>query len=94
MGKLSVDKITKELGTLPGWIYMNNHIEKEYTFESYMDGIVFVNRVAEKAEEHNQHHDLEVGWCRVKVAFTIHDTGGVTERDIRIAHEVSLLAEG
>ncbi len=59
-----------------------------------MDGIAFVNQIAVKAEEQNHHPDLGVGWCRVKVAFTSHDSGGVTERDIRMAHEVSRLSEG
>ena len=50
-----------------------------------MDGITFVNRLAEKAEEHNHHPDLEIGWCRVGVTFTSHDSDGVTERDIAMA---------
>jgi 4a-hydroxytetrahydrobiopterin dehydratase len=94
MGKLSTDEVTSELSNLTGWIFLNDCIEKEYTFDSYLDGIAFVNEIAEKAEEQNHHPDLEVGWCRVKVAFTSHDTGGVTKRDIRMANEVSRLAEG
>ena len=94
MGKLPTDEITSELSKLPGWTFSNDKIEQEFSFDSYMDGIAFVNQIAVRAEEQNHHPDLEVGWCRVKVAFTSHDSGGVTERDIRMAHEVSRLSEG
>ncbi|MFQ6607242.1 MAG: 4a-hydroxytetrahydrobiopterin dehydratase [Fidelibacterota bacterium] len=93
MGKLTAEKITSELKRLPGWKFMNNCIVKEFTFASYMAGIAFVNQVATLAETHNHHPDLGVGWCRVKVSFTSHDTGGVTERDIHMAQEVSHLVE-
>ncbi|MEE2877171.1 MAG: 4a-hydroxytetrahydrobiopterin dehydratase [Candidatus Neomarinimicrobiota bacterium] len=85
MGLLSKEKIETNLGDLPGWSYTNGALVKECSFDAYMDGISFVNRLAEKAEEHNHHPDLEIGWCRVMVTFTSHDSGGVTERDIKMA---------
>ena len=39
MGKLSTDEVTSELSNLTGWIFLNDCIEKEYTFDSYLDGI-------------------------------------------------------
>ena len=91
MALLSSEEIEKSLGELPGWNYMNEALVKECTFTAYMDGISFVNRIAEKAEEQNHHPDLEIGWCRVGVTFTSHDSGGVTERDIKMAKEVENL---
>ena len=85
MGLLSKEKIEMNLGDLPGWSYTNDALVKECSFDAYMDGVSFVNRLAEKAEEHNHHPDLEIGWCRVMVTFTSHDSGGVTERDIKMA---------
>ena len=85
MPKLTREEIRQILTELPGWVFTEDQIEKEFTFSTYMAGIEFVNRLAAKAEEHNHHPDLEVGWCRVKVAFTSHDTGGVTERDVKMA---------
>lgn len=70
------------------WMYQDNSIMKEITFDTYMDGIAFVNSLAEKAEEANHHPDLEVGWCRVKVVFTSHDLGGVTAMCIEMAEYV------
>ncbi len=91
MTLLSKEEIVKNLEQLPGWNYANNALVKECTFAAYIDGISFVNRLAEKAEEQNHHPDLEIGWCRVGVTFTSHDSGGVTERDFRMAKEVENL---
>jgi 4a-hydroxytetrahydrobiopterin dehydratase len=85
MTLLSKEEIEKSLTELPGWSYAGDALVKDCTFDAYMDGITFVNRLAEKAEEHNHHPDLEIGWCRVGVTFTSHDSDGVTERDIAMA---------
>ena len=78
MSLLFEQEIKSALGNLIGWTYDNNAIRKTYTFDTYMDGINFINRLADKAEENNHHPDMVVGWCRVDVAFTSHDQGGVT----------------
>jgi 4a-hydroxytetrahydrobiopterin dehydratase len=53
-----------------------------------MEGIEFVNILAVKAEEVNHHPDLEISWCRVKVTYTSHDQGGVTQQCISMAKMV------
>lgn len=93
MSKLDQNQINEALKSLDGWIYENNAIRKEISFQAYMEGIDFVNRLAEKAEEKNHHPDLEVGWCRIVVTFTSHDSGGVTERDVTMAQIVEDLLE-
>jgi len=85
MSVLSIEQIQDELSNLDGWVFKNNAITKSYSFDSYMDGIGFVNRLAEKAEEVDHHPDMQVGWCRVSVAFTSHDKGGVTAICIAMA---------
>ena len=88
MEKLSEEKIRTAVKELPSWEFTKNLIQKEFTFDTYMAGIDFVNRIAVKAEEQNHHPDLVIGWCQVKVALTSHDSGGVTERDFRMAKVV------
>ena len=73
---------------LDGWEYHDGKISKELTFNSYMEGIEFVNILAVKAEEVNHHPDLEISWCRVKVTYTSHDQGGVTQQCISMAKMV------
>jgi len=79
------------LDKLPGWVSIGETIHKEVTFDSYMAGIDFINRLADIAEKENHHPDLTVGWCKVVVSFSTHDAGGVTVKDIAMAKEVEKL---
>ena len=91
MQKLNLNQINEALNDLPGWTFTNDTIHKNLSFDTYMDGIDFVSQLAVKAEEHNHHPDLTVGWCKVGVTFTTHDSGGVTAKDIAMAKEVERL---
>jgi 4a-hydroxytetrahydrobiopterin dehydratase len=91
MSLLSFEQINDELDNMDGWIFKNNRISKSYHFDSYMEGIKFVNILAEKAEELNHHPDLIIGWCEVSVSFTSHDQGGVTSACLKMAKAVEKL---
>ena len=88
MSKLSEQEILNALTRLDGWEFKNNAIRKTMTFDCYMDSIVFINRLAEIAEENNHHPDMVVGWCKIDVAFTSHDQGGVTTACIDMAKKI------
>ncbi len=91
MALLSQTEIQSDLNELNGWTFDDNAIHRNVTFDSYMEGIKFVNRLAEVAEEKNHHPDLIVGWCKVGVTFTSHDQGGVTDQCIAMAKAVDSL---
>ena len=89
MSRLSVTEIQEKLSTLNEWEFKDNTIRKTFTFETYMESIGFINRLAEIAEEANHHPDMLVGWCRIDVAFTSHDQGGVTLACIEMAKKAN-----
>ncbi len=91
MALVSDVEIRSALKDLPGWTYVDGVLHKELTFNSYMEGIKFVTDLAEVAEIKNHHQDLVVGWCKVKVTFTSHDQGGVTDQCLAMAREVERL---
>ena len=82
---LNINSIKESLKSLEGWIFEDNVIFKEYTFKNYMDSIRFIQDLAQEAEKNNHHPDMAVGWCKIKVSFTSHDKGGVTEECIAMA---------
>ena len=88
MNILSDKDILHALIGLNGWDFQDNSLKKTFTFDSYMQSINFINRVAEKAEIVNHHPDMEVGWCKIRIAFTSHDLGGVTASCIEMAKQV------
>ncbi len=67
------------------WNEIDKRISKTFEFNSYLDGIDFVNDIANLAEKENHHPDIIIGYCKVKVSLITHDAGEVTEKDYRLA---------
>ena len=57
------------------WNEINKTITKTFEFNSYLDGIDFVNEVANLAEQENHHPDIEIVYCKVTISLTTHDVG-------------------
>ena len=86
--KLEKSEIERRLGTLPGWEYKDNAISKLYRFKEFMDGIRFLNRVAEMAEAADHHPDVKINYIRITFSCSTHDQGGVTEKDFKLASQI------
>ena len=67
------------------WNEIDNTITKTFEFNSYLDGIDFVNLVANVAEQENHHPDILIGYCKVTISLTTHDAGTITEKDYKLA---------
>jgi 4a-hydroxytetrahydrobiopterin dehydratase len=88
MARLSDSDIAKNLASLTDWKLKGNVIEKLYRFDSFGAAIGFVNRVAGLAEEVDHHPDILVQYDRVTLTLSSHDSGGLTERDFRLAGRI------
>ena len=53
-----------------------------------MDGIRFIGRVAEMAEDADHHPDMHVNYTRVTFVCSTHSEGGVTDKDLRLAKQI------
>lgn len=90
--RLSDDAIDRALAALPGWERRDDAISRTFEFPAFMDGIAFVQRVAEAAERADHHPDVDIRWRKVTCALSTHDRGGVTELDVALAREIDGLA--
>lgn len=88
MAKLSPGQITDKLKTLPGWEHKGEAIAKQYTFKEFMDGIRFLNRIAEVAEQMDHHPDVTINYRRITFTLSTHDQGGITEKDFVLAGSI------
>jgi 4a-hydroxytetrahydrobiopterin dehydratase len=88
MAKLSSEQIEEQLKPLTGWEYKDNALRKLYRFKEFMDGIRFINQIAEFAESIDHHPDIYVNYTRVTFICSTHDQGGVTAKDFRLANEI------
>ena len=91
MAKLAEAEIAKGLQALSGWKREGDTIVKTFEHESFMPAVTFVNEVAELAEAANHHPDITINYRRVHLLLTTHDSGGLTERDFKLAKEIDAL---
>ena len=84
----------KEL--VPNWKAGENEravpfIERVKHASTYMEGINFVNKVAEAAEANNHHPDIHINYKRISVKYWTHSSGGVTLADVQMAQKIDPL---
>ena len=89
---ISPDEINKSLSS-KGWKYVDKKILKSFTFNTYMDGIYFVQKIAELSERNNHHPDISIVWCLVDITITSHDLDGVTTNCVNLATGIDHIYE-
>jgi 4a-hydroxytetrahydrobiopterin dehydratase len=75
-----------------GWNEVDGALERELKFDDFKEAIAFVNRVAELAESQNHHPDIEIHYNRVKLRWSTHSAGGITDRDRELSSRSAELA--
>jgi 4a-hydroxytetrahydrobiopterin dehydratase len=82
------------LKALPGWSYdaARQAIVRGFRFADFSEAFAFMTRVALAAEKANHHPDWSNSWNKVEVALTTHSAGGLTRRDVALAHAIDRLA--
>src|ERR1700677_5124027 len=88
MAKLEAKEVKRQLKSLTGWEYKDNAIHKLFRFKEFMEGIQFINQVAGTAEAMDHHPDININYTRITFLCTSHDSGGVTERDLKLARAI------
>ena len=74
------------------WRQEDESLVRNYEFKDFAEAMVFVNRVAEAAEDANHHPDILVhSWNKVRLTLTTHDTGGLTDNDHKMAERIDAL---
>ncbi len=84
---LSRDEIEKSISCY-GWEWNENAIHKTFDFDKYIDGVDFVNSIAEISERMNHHADILLGFSSVKISISSHDLGGITTKCINLATKI------
>ena len=89
--KLSDEVVTEGLrGSL--WEREGDAIVRDWTFADFRESLVWVNRVAELAEEANHHPDILVhDWNKVRLTLSTHSVGGLTQGDLDMARRIDEL---
>ena len=73
---------------LEGWRATDGRdaIVKEFRFKDFNAAFGFMTRVALYADKHDHHPEWSNVYNRVDVTLATHDAGGVTDKDVALAH--------
>ena len=91
MKPFTPEELDAELRRLPDWISTDFAIHRSWTFPSFRAAMSFVNAVADEAEKHNHHPDIEIRYREVSLSLWTHTVSGVTKHDIELARAISAL---
>jgi 4a-hydroxytetrahydrobiopterin dehydratase len=61
-------------------------------FKDFSEAFAFLTRVAMHAEKVDHHPEFTSVWNRVDFRLISHDSGGVTERDVKLAEAINRLS--
>nr|WP_228489197.1 4a-hydroxytetrahydrobiopterin dehydratase [Raineyella fluvialis] len=78
----------------PGWRLLAGQLHLSADFGDFDRAMEFVTAVAEVARTLDHHPDIDIRWSRVHLSVSTHAVGALTNRDVRLATQVSgLLAD-
>jgi 4a-hydroxytetrahydrobiopterin dehydratase len=92
MAVLTDAEIQQQLSSLQGWQKNGTAIQRVFRFPDFKAAMQFVNRVADAAEQANHHPDIDIRYNTVTMSLVSHDSGGVTQRDVRMAGVIDKIA--
>ena len=91
MSALTATQVESALAKLPGWSLADGAIRRRFEFKDFVMSMAFVNHVADLAEAAEHHPDIDIRWNKVTLTLVTHDEGGITEKDLRLAKDISAL---
>ena len=84
------------LARLDSWraVEGRDAITKEFRFKDFNAAFAFMTRVALYAEKQDHHPEWFNVYNRVDVTLSTHDSGGVTDKDVALAHFMDQVTSG
>ena len=83
---------TLDAHSLADWQGLPDCLGARFLTGDFATGLDLVARIGAAAEEANHHPDVTLTFPHVDIRLTSHDTGAVTERDLKLAAQISELA--
>ena len=88
--KQTIDKFLAELNT---WqLIEGKKISKEFKFRDFAEAKYFLDLVAVVAEDQGHHPSMTIIYDKVRITFTTHAAGGLTENDFIMAKIIDGIA--
>ena len=86
---LDDDAVADALTDLPGWEREDDALVRTASLHSFRDAIAVVDEVADLAEEHDHHPDVDIRFRTLTFRLSTHSEGGLTAKDTDLAGRIS-----
>lgn len=87
-------EVEKLLPQTPEWEVADDEVRKigrTWKFKDFAEAMVFINEVAQIAEEENHHPNISISYAKVTLTLWTHAIGGLSENDFIVAAKVDAL---
>ncbi|MFC4558444.1 4a-hydroxytetrahydrobiopterin dehydratase [Virgibacillus kekensis] len=92
MKRLDEDQIITELQKLPEWKRLDEKwIQRKYRFKEFLEGVRFVDRIADYAEQKQHHPFISIDYKVVTLKISSWQMKGLTDLDIEMVKEFDRL---
>ncbi|MGJ8624807.1 MAG: 4a-hydroxytetrahydrobiopterin dehydratase [Yoonia sp.] len=88
----ALDQTGRDELAAAGWTVGTASAQKTFTFKNFIEAFGWMTSVAIVAEKLNHHPEWSNVYKTVDVTLTTHDTGGLTELDLKLARKMDALA--
>ena len=78
---------------LEGWYLLQGAVHATYDAPDVPTAVELVRAAFEIAEELDHHPDVDLRWKKVRVRCSTHSAGGVTAKDVELAHRIAEAAQ-
>ncbi len=91
IARLTEAERAEHLPTLTGWTHdaQRDCLHGSWKFADFVTAFGFMARVALLAEKADHHPEWSNVYGKVEILLVTHDAGGLTMRDIALAHAIS-----
>ena len=94
--RLNADERAAALADLPEWESVEgarDAIVRRFAFADFGEAFSFMTHVAMLAEKADHHPEWSNVYNRVEIVLTTHDAGGLSTRDVALAHAIDAIVE-
>ena len=88
---LNKNELDDFMNSIDSWSLESNKIKKHYEFKDFKESMLFVNKIADLAENQGHHPDISISWNKVIITLWTHSVNNLSENDFIMAHKIDEL---
>lgn len=89
--KLGREELATARAELTGWSVDEKAAKRSFKFKDFTEAFDFMKRVAVIVDKADHHPDWSNSYNTVEISLSTHDAGGLTQKDVSLARDISAL---